>query len=77
MGRTARRIGRDGVAEELTEEGREDGETGADDADGLLDGGPHGGDDEGVGDVRRDDGGESCDADDGGDDDTMKEINEQ
>lgn len=71
FGRLGAALGGRWVAEQATEEGREDGQAGADDADGLLDCGPHGGDDEGVGYVCCDDGGEGCDADDGSDDDAV------
>ena len=57
------------VAEDAAEEGGEDGQAGANDADGLFNCGPGRGSDEGIGYVCGDDFGEGGDADDGGDDD--------
>lgn len=61
------------VCEDFTEERAQDGETGADDADGLFDGGPHGGGEDGVGYVIEVDFGEGGDADDRGDADAGTE----
>lgn len=55
------------ACEDFTEERAEDGEAGADDADGLFDGGPHRGGKDGVGDIIEVDLGEGGDADDRGD----------
>ncbi len=52
------------ACEDLAKERAEDGEAGADDADGLFDGGPHGGGENGVGYVVEVDFGEGGDPDD-------------
>lgn len=64
-------------AQQTCEERGEDGKTGADDADGLLDRAPDGGGDEGVGDVCGDDFCESGHADDGRYDDAGNVVSMQ